>query len=119
MTQWEFPASEDPIKKQEVVVSVPLMDNRAVHADMEEYPRPEYSSGYSGYLGSEVRGSDHGPVHGDHVSQVPGPGTAWNGFDGRFKPQAKPLNEKDLKAAVSFFYGVESHKSVSLVLLIV
>ncbi|KAI9234276.1 MAG: hypothetical protein BYD32DRAFT_464544 [Podila humilis] len=101
VTQWEVPASEDPAKKHEIIVPVPPMDNRVVRPNMEEYLRPEYSFGYSGYPGSEMRGPDHGAVHDDHVGQVPGPGTTWNGFDGRLKPQAKPLNERDLKAAIS------------------
>lgn len=105
-TQWEFPTTEDPAKKQEVAMSGQpslenLMGTRAVvHSGTEEYPRgPEYPAGYPGYPGNEMRGSDHIPLRGDHAGQVPG--ATWNGFDGDFRPQAKPLNERDLKAAVS------------------
>ncbi|KAG0012852.1 hypothetical protein BGZ82_002395 [Podila clonocystis] len=106
VTQWEFPVTEDPAKKQEVAMSgQPSLDNRVdtravVHSSTEEYFRgSEYSAGYPEYPGSEMRGPDHVPLRGDHAGQVPG--AIWNGVDEGFRPQAKPLNERDLKAAIS------------------
>ncbi|KAG0321356.1 histone methyltransferase set2 [Podila horticola] len=106
VTQWEIPVTEDPAKKQEIAIpgqSSPdsRMDTRAaVHSSMEEYHRgPEYTVGYPEYAGREMRGSDHAPLRDDHAGQVPG--ATWNSFDGGFRNQVKPLNERDLKAAIS------------------
>lgn len=102
VTQWEFPVTEDPAKKQEIAIpgqsSPDSRDTRAaLHSSMEEYHRGlEYTVGYPEYPGREMRGSDHD----DHAGQVPG--ATWNSFDGGFRNQVKPLNERDLKAAVSF-----------------